>query len=295
MKKTTILIPCYYGHIDHLFKTIDCFVKGTIKPYQILISLNGCKYINKTKIDKLQELYSKHFEHFDIIKSNEPMISPVARNFVYKYIKGDIISLCDADDIQHPQKVEIVEYFFNNYDIEHLMNGYILSECFKNNNNNHCFLCKNNYKRQFEKYYLENINFMDTKEVYNLNYFNDNIQPGVKTVLAFYNKKQILPTHGTCHFTKKVFDKIKFNELYPRGQDSLFCQEVLKTFKKTMIIDANLIIYVNGWVPQKNDFYKFNSKYGDIYMNLGAPIPPPPGKPRDISEYTFIQNYLSSY
>ena len=44
---------------------------------------------------------------------------------------------------------------------------------------------------------------MDTKEVYKLNYFNDNIQPGVKTVLAFHNKKQIMPTHGTCHFKKK--------------------------------------------------------------------------------------------
>ena len=203
MKKTTVLIPCYYKHINHLFKTIDYFVKGTVKPFQILISLNGCKYINKIKIDKLQELYSKHFVHFDIIKSYETLIRPIARNFVYKYIKGDIVSLCDADDIQHPQKVEIVEYFFNNYDIDHLINGYILSECKKNDNNNHCFLCKNNYKRKFENYSIKDIKFMDTKEVYKLNYFNDNIQPGVKTVLAFHNKKQIMPTHGTCHFKKK--------------------------------------------------------------------------------------------
>ena len=296
--KTTILIPCYHRHINLLFKTIEYFINGTVKPYQILISLNGCKFIDNNLIKKLKTLYSKYFEHFDVIESQEVLIRPIARNYVFDYIKGDIISLCDADDIQHPQKVEIIEYFFKNYDIVHLMNSYILSKCFENKNNidhkNKCFLCKNNFVHSFQKYKLEDINFMDPKEIYKLNYYNEKIKPGVKTILAFDNNlKQILPTHGTCAFTKEVFSKIKFNKLYPRGQDSLFCQEVLLEFKKTMIIDASLMIYRNGWVPQDTHFFEFKSKKGNIYLNLGSSNPPPPGKPREKYEYEYIQNYIN--
>lgn len=293
MKKITVLIPCYHKHINLLFRTINSFIKGTKKPYQMLISLNGCKYISNNKFEQLQK-YSNYFKHFDILKSENVLNRSLARNIAYDYIKGDVISLCDADDIQHPQRIEIVEYFFNNYDIVHLLNSYILSGCLKNNNNNHCFLCKNNYKRKFDKYSMKDIKFMDTKEVYKLNYFNDNIQPGVKTVLAFNDKNQILVGHGSCHFTKEVLSEIKFNENYPRGQDSLFCQEVLKKFKKTMVIDADLTIYYNGWVPQKNQFYKFNYKNDNLYLNTGSANPPSPGKPRPSYEYKFIQKSLDN-
>ena len=81
--------------------------------------------------------------------------------------------------------------------------------------------------------------------------------------------------------------------MYPRGQDSLFCQEVLLEFKKSMIIDASLIIYRNGWVPADTDFFEFKSKKGNIYLNLGSPNPPPPGKPREKYEYEYIQNYIN--
>ena len=61
-----------------------------------------------------------------------------------------------------------------------------------------------------------------------------------------------------------------------------------------MVIDADLTIYYNGWVPQKNEFYKFNYKNDNLYLNTGSPNPPSPGKPRPSYEYKFIQKAIQN-
>ena len=150
-------------------------------------------------------------------------------------------------------------------------------------------MCLNNKNNTFKNYTLSEIDYCNTDKIFKLNYYNDKIEAGVKTIIAINNfKKQILPTHGLSSFKKEVFSKIKFNKLYKRGQDSLFCQEVLKEFKKTIVIDAELVIYKNGWIPQKNQFKNFNN----IYINLGSDKPPPPGKPRPKIEYEFIDKAI---
>lgn len=291
MKRITILIPCYHKHINLLFRTLESIVSGTMMPYQILISLNGCRYIPSVAIERLESVFSKYVEHFDIIKTTHVLNRAAARNVGYEYIKGDIISLCDADDIQHYQRTEIISYFFNKYDISHLLHSYILNSCL-NKSKGHCFLCEIGKNNKMINYDIEKIGYCDAETVYKLNYYDEKILPDVKTVIGINNNKQILTGHGICHFTRDVFSAIKFNTDYPRGQDSLFCQEVLKKFKNTMVIDAELTIYYNGWVPQSEQFDKFRYNGGDLYLNLGSKTPPPPGKPRPEYEYKFIQDAL---
>ena len=285
----TLIIPCYHKHFKYLDKCLNYYLEGTELPDQIIISLNGCNHLQNNLINDFKKKYETHFKEFKLIKTSNQINSAEARNLAIPFISNDIVSFCDADDSYHPQRVEIIKYFFKNYDIECLLHSYILAPCYNNKNKNHCFLCQNNKNNIFKNYDLSEIKYCNTEETFKLNYYNDKIQPDVKTIIAINsNKKQILPTHGLSSFKREVFSKIKFNKLYKRGQDSLFCQEVLKEFKKTIVLDAELIIYKNNWIPQKNQFKNFNN----IYINLGADNPPPPGKPRSKNEHKFIDKAI---
>ena len=131
---------------------------------------------------------------------------------------------------------------------------------------------------------FEKIKAILPHELYDINFGADFIRPGVKTILGHNGKYQILPHHGNCSFTKEIFEKIKFDTKYPRGQDSLFCQQLLYAFKNSMLIDAELCIYENQWVPKKNDFYFFEKS--NIYLNFGAQTYP--GTPRKKEEIQII-------
>ncbi len=173
--------------------------------------------------------------------------------------------------------------------IDHLIHSYILEKCNKNLCNN-CFLCKNKYNKTFINYKkIEQIDFCDSKKIFSINYPNKNIKPNVKNILAINkNKKQIMPVHGLVCVKKHVLEKIKFNENYPRGQDSLFSHEVLYKFKNSIVIDAQLHIYTNGWIPEKESFKKIELEKGEIYVNFGSPNPPYPGKPQSQCEINSI-------
>jgi glycosyltransferase involved in cell wall biosynthesis len=281
--KITVVIPCYDKHFQFLFRRLVELHTQTNKPEQVIISLNGCKNIEIERINSLQNKFKKLFQDLTIIKNQERVPRPEARNLTFDSITGDIICLCDADDQIHPQRMEITKHFFQKYKISHLLNSYIISEC--QNKVCNCLMCELGKPKKFTNYTnIEKIKYILPNELYNINFGADFIRPGVKTVLGHNGKYQILPHHGNCAFTKEVFEKIKFDTNYPRGQDSLFCQEVLYQFKNTMLIDAELCIYDNKWKAEKNDFYYFERL--DIYLNFGSQTYP--GVPRRKEEIDII-------
>jgi len=279
----TVVIPCYDKHFNYLMKRLVELYTNTNKPEQVIISLNGCKNIEIERINILKNKFTKYFTNFIIIKNNERVPRPEARNLTLEYITGDIICLCDADDKIHPQRIEITKYFFKKYKISHLLNSYILSGCQKPNCN--CLMCNLGKSNKFTNYSnFEKIKAVLPNELYQINFGSDFIIPEVKTVLGHNGRYQILPHHGNCAFTKEVFKKIKFNTIFPRGQDSLFCQQVLHEFKNTMLIDAELCIYENQWIPKIKDFYYFEKQ--NIYLNFGSQTYP--GIPRRKEEIKII-------
>lgn len=294
--KITVIIPCYHLHFNKINRVLDCHYKNTRKPDQVIISLNGCSNLRKEDISVLQKKYKQHFTDFLIIETQTLLNRARARNICIPYITGDIVCFSDADDEEHLQRFEIVEYFFKNHDIVHLLHSYILIKCFRYMCGG-CVLCKReNYNNNFIQYgNLENIKYCEPSILYDINYPSENIKPNVKNILGIVNGEQIMPVHGLVCVKKEVFDKIKFNENYPRGQDSLFSQEVLKEFKKTILIESQLHIYDNGWIPKEDEFNKFILNNGkEILINLGSKNPPKPGTPITSSEILEIVNSIKS-
>ena len=112
--KISLLIPCVNYHFKYLDKLMSSILSGTVIPDQILISLNGCKKLDKNIIKDFENKYKKNVT---VIKSKNVLQRSDARNILIQNVTGDIITFCDSDDILHPQRIEIIKYFFENHDI----------------------------------------------------------------------------------------------------------------------------------------------------------------------------------
>ena len=150
--KITAIIPCVYNHFEKVHRVLNCYIKNTRIPDQVIISLNGCRHLDGNFINELERCYKNKFKEFIIIRNINILSRGKARNVCIPHITGDIVCFSDADDEEHTQRFEIIEFFFTKYDIVHLLHSYMLIKCHKTECNN-CILCRRKtYNSKFVKY-----------------------------------------------------------------------------------------------------------------------------------------------
>lgn len=145
----------------------------------------------------------------------------------------------DADDIPHPQRIEIIKRFFENHDIVHL---------------NH-FWIPSGVKFRVE-YDVDSIGFTESKDIFNFyfphNYFDECLY------LGGYGGF-VGPTHaGLVAVKKGVLDVVRWKDwselqVGMPAEDYCFCLETLWNFNKSMIIHADLNVYTN---PDAEKMYR---------------------------------------
>jgi glycosyltransferase involved in cell wall biosynthesis len=120
MSKLTIgvAIPCYKGHIGPLFALLQSIEKQTRKPDAVVVSCSSsvaadCPYLDHSFSFPLEILFHP-----------ETMNAAQNRNCAAKALTTDIISFMDADDVMHPQRLEIVEYCFQTHPVQIFLHGY---------------------------------------------------------------------------------------------------------------------------------------------------------------------------
>jgi glycosyltransferase involved in cell wall biosynthesis len=221
--KTTIAIPCSLSHVGFLNEAIGSIVNGSILPEEILIAISP---VELKKENQILEALKRHASNIKVVFSKEKLNAAMSRDFLTSYISGDIVIYQDADDYQHPQRVEIVKRFFENYDIVHLCHSF----------NFVCEGCFGNIE-------YSNIRFIDGKTIYDRVFnsdFSNEIVDG-----AFGNKSTVqrISAGATC-VKREVLDKIKWRDFsYSNCEDYWFCTNVFKTFNKTFFIDSPLYNY----------------------------------------------------
>ena len=290
----SLVIPCIPEHLKSLELILNDYVVNTVKPSQTIISLSNTQNIDNTHINYIVNKFSKLLPDFNIITTPKLLNRADNRNKGIESVKYDLVTFSDADDRVHPQRIETILYFFKNNNIDCLIHSYTLKNCFNNNNLEHCVFCKNKNRYYNDKYDIENIDYCKPKMIKEINFPNENILPNVKNIIG-WNKDflQIHPHHGFPTVKKYVLEKVKFNNNYPRGQDSLFCQEVVYNNFNTILVDAELMIYNNNWIPDLSIYKPFNlSNNKEILLDLGAPKPPWPGKPRSKEEVDYIRESI---
>ena len=213
--KISIIIPCDYKHaylLDSLLKTYEAQTK---LPDEIIISLSQVNQVPNSIIKKLQnEQWA--FPVKLLLYENQQSAGQNRNNACNKAI-GDIFICQDADDIPHPQRVEIINYLFETYNIDHLIHSY-------------CFSHELDFFKAFDPQKItptwpKNFDYMR------------------KSFKKFHN--------GNIAISRNVFKKIQWSNKV-KGQDVEFNRMIYDcdTFN-LCITEAELIIYRNelsSWI-----------------------------------------------
>ena len=100
-----VAIPCYIKHIPNLLILLNSIEAQTLKPDMVSISCSSTHY-HQFPILKTYSFPIKVKLHLDKKSPAEN------RNIAADNLNTDIISFFDADDIMHPQRIELLEYAF---------------------------------------------------------------------------------------------------------------------------------------------------------------------------------------
>jgi len=241
--KTSLVIPCTPNHFaNNLFSVLKSYENGTVEPDEVIISLSQSPLLKNYKIDpeylKYFSLCSKGevFKKFKIISHKEKKTHGPNRQAGSVESTGDVIIYGDADDLAHPQRVEIIKYFFKNYDIVHL---------------NHRWAGDIKKSKNF---ILKDIKHFSSNELH-AHYFSKNGLKGCVDVSKSYGGGVMdCTTTGHVSIRKEVLKKIgwkDWQDLWAPAEDYEFCMETLYTFNKSILIDVPLIEYSNaGWMNE---------------------------------------------
>ena len=229
--KTTIAIPCVVEHLDNIDILLHHVVGGTVLPDEVVIAVFPVtKKEQHEKIVNIQNKYQNYFQ-LNILESTDQKPREYARNFLIPFLSGDLILWHDADDTQHPQRIEIVKRFFEEYDIVHLCHAYRM-----------------NNEKEIGHIDFDSIQYISSQQIFqHKDYINklqnyDILDRTIWETFAFGGGFD-MPIHaGVCCVKKEVLEKIKFTREYP-GEDSKFCFDILMQHKKTILIDAKIYNY----------------------------------------------------
>jgi glycosyltransferase involved in cell wall biosynthesis len=110
--KTIGLVICAYkGHIPHLKRLFASIEAQTRKPDMVIVS---CSSTEPHEMPYSPESYSFPLS---IYTHSEKKNCAQNRNYAASMMTTDIVSFMDADDIMHPQRMEIILDSFIKYDI----------------------------------------------------------------------------------------------------------------------------------------------------------------------------------
>lgn len=200
----SVIIPCHYKHARFLSQIIKEYSSGTVLPDEIVISLSNADKVPQEIINAIKG--SDYPFDVVLLTSDQPLSAGANRNKAAKIAKGDILISHDADDLPHPQRIEIIKYFFENYELDHLMHGW--SEA----------------NAEISCYTFDQLAWFESPTYTN--------QLGGGTYC-----------NGPIAITKQVFNSIHWTEKFIIGEDVMFNHEVYKKFHNKLVLKTPIYIY----------------------------------------------------
>jgi hypothetical protein len=195
-------------HVPLLQPLIKAYEKQTVVPDQIVVAASDIELYRK-------ELYSIVSEiPLTISAVKNKAFAGANRNRGGQLASGDLLIYNDADDLPHPQRVEITKYFFENHDIVHL-NGLWTDGI-------------------FPTYNPTRIPHIPNNEL--LAHACQPYQP--------YCGHFHMPVHGgNVAVLKNVLDAVRWVNDNRGREDGIFCCDVLHALNRSMVAIAFLIRY----------------------------------------------------
>lgn len=218
----SVVIPCVPQHVPHLFNLLSHYARQTEVPQEVIISLSRIGSVPQDLINKLTD--TKWPFKLVLIRNTQRTSAGKNRNLGAQAAQSDIIMFQDADDIPHPQRVEIVKYFFSKYDIYHLMHSFIIPEVMTNNGE---------IPKEFTFYEKQEISF--------------------KNHVAYETTLSFPFTNGEPCMLRELASKMQWPDQYDIGEDSAYTRAIYGRFPNNiMLIKVPLILYrkklSSGWL-----------------------------------------------
>jgi len=121
--RVSVLIPCHPAHFPLLEELLNAYAKQTEAPEEVVVSLSECDQVDPSLITALEaEPWP-----FQLILLEHPQKCSAGtnRNLAAQASSGDLLICQDADDLPHPQRVEIVKHIFAHHPIHLLIHSYL--------------------------------------------------------------------------------------------------------------------------------------------------------------------------
>jgi len=219
--KIGVAIPCYYGHIDHLFILLDSIEKQTTLPDKVVVSSSSTQPFENKKT------YSFPLE---IIVTEEKQNAARNRNAAAAKLQDmDYITFIDADDVMHPQRIEVLLEVFKKEDSDIILhNFYDESEC------------NTNIFEHFNNICVRTYTLIKSWSgcITHVNGYNDSIDK---------------IHHSQVTVKKNIFEQVKFPEEveFNTREDCVFCYRVF-----------TLPNVKNAYIQNKLSYYKPSKTFG---------------------------------
>lgn len=110
--RTSVVVPCSHKHVHLLADLIQELGRQTRRPDEIVVALSS------REVPPLPG-------HIRLLHSTAACTAGRNRNRGSDAATGTLLIYQDADDLPHPQRVEIIAGLFERFEIDHLMHGYI--------------------------------------------------------------------------------------------------------------------------------------------------------------------------
>jgi hypothetical protein len=218
--KTTVAIPCAWYHVRYLDAALSKIAAGTELPDEVVIVISPVE--PHKDLQQIHTLWQKFREYFHLIIEfcEHPMDAARARHALTTSLTGDVIIYHDADDTQHPQRVEIVKRFFDEYDIMHLCHSY-----------------KTFSEGEAGKIRYDDIKVTPSHILYERFFVRGNMPK------AFRHGPVRIHAGALC-IRREVLQKVLWSDMKTGvGEDAEFCLKVLEVFNKTILVDAPILNY----------------------------------------------------
>lgn len=228
--KTTVAIPAIPEHAPQLPALLRMLAEGTERPDQVVVSLAEAGRV--AGLDELAGFAAGLFDDFVLLRHPGRMLHGPNRQAATPHIAHELVIYQDADDVPHPQRIQVVKHFFANYDIMHL---------------NHCCF---GMEDPFPVYIGANarpITLVRPETLFQTTFPTGNFKECVKTQPYYGQCSGFHITAGMPCVRRAALDKARWKHpaefTLGRSEDYEFNMECLFHFGKTMLIDADLVKY----------------------------------------------------
>ena len=232
--KITLCIPCVDKHIPLLINLLKTIPKFSRKPDNIMIGLSP-KFNSIDLNNEKEKLFSLFPDlPLTIIVQNKKTHAAEHLNNMGKLINEGFIVRADADDVIHPQKLEVIEKILEKYpDTKLILHRWYFSQ--KRDYSMTKFSYINDYS-------FKNEIFTDIK-CENL-IISENFSKKYKREPDFLSKSNWI-VNGANSYSFSVFKDVLYKNI-SFAEDTIFNRDVTRKYNKTIFLDIKLIDIISS-------------------------------------------------